>query len=103
MPNTSGSQMDRRHPYLADGAEDYNEGPMHGANGLRAWAGEVVNDLAETVKEHPYATLAVAAGLAFTIGALWKVRASSRKSELQALMARLPELPSAQRLRSYRR
>jgi hypothetical protein len=71
MSNATEAQIDRRHPY------------------------------SETVKEHPYATLAVAAGLAFAIGALWKIRATPRQSQLAALVSRLPELPSAERLRSY--
>jgi hypothetical protein len=101
MSNATEAQIDRRHPYFADGAEDYNEGLMHSANEMRERVGEVANDLAETVKEHPYATLAVAAGLAFAIGALWKIRATPRQSQLAALVSRLPELPSAERLRSY--
>jgi hypothetical protein len=101
MPNATEAQIDRRHPHLAEGAEDHNEGLVHSANELRERAGEVASDLAETVKEHPYATLAVAAGLAFAIGALWKIRATPRQSQLQTLMARIPELPSAERLRSY--
>jgi hypothetical protein len=101
MPNPTDAQTDRRPAYLTDGAEDHSEGLIHSANELRERAGEVASDLAETVKEHPYATRAVAAGLAFVIGALWKMRATPRQSQLEALMARLPELPSAGRLRSY--
>jgi hypothetical protein len=101
MPSATEAQIDQRYPYLAEGAEDHNEGLMHSANELRGLAGEVANDLAETVKEHPYATLAVATGLAFAIGALWKIRATPRQSQQEALMGRLPELPSAARLRSY--
>jgi hypothetical protein len=101
MPNATEAQFDPRPAVLTEGAEDHNEGLMHSANELRERAGEVASDLAETVKEHPYATLALAAGLAFAIGALWKIRATPPQSQLQTLMARIPELPSAERLRSY--
>jgi hypothetical protein len=101
MPNATKAQFDPRAAVLTEGAEDHNEGLMHSANDLRERAGEVASDLAETVKEHPYATLAVAAGLAFAIGALWKIRATPQQSQLEALVARLPEPPSAERLRSY--
>ena len=58
----------------------------------------VVADVSATVKEHPYATLAVVAGLAFAVGALWKLTPRSTQTQLQHLMARLPD---AKRLRSY--
>ena len=101
MPNATEGQFDPRPVVLTEGAEDHNEGLIQSANELRERAGEAASDLAETVKGHPYATLAVAAGLAFAIGALWKIRATPRESQLQTLMARIPELPSAERLRSY--
>jgi hypothetical protein len=101
MPNATEAQFDRRPAVLTEGAEDHNEGLMHGANELRERAGKVASDLAGTVKKNPYATLAVAAGLAFAIGALWKIRATRQQSQLKTLIARLPELPSAERLRSY--
>lgn len=51
---------------------------------------------AEMVKEHPFATLALAAGLAFALGALWKMHSSSKQSRVDALLAHLPTLPSRQ-------
>jgi hypothetical protein len=101
MPHTTEAQIDRRYAPLAEGAEHHNENLVHSASELRERAGEVASDLAETIKEHPYATLAVAAGLAFAIGALWKVRATPRQSQRRTLMARIPELPSAEHLRSF--
>jgi hypothetical protein len=53
-----------------------------------------------TVKEYPMTTLAVAAGLAFAVGALWKA-GRPRQTRLEALQARLPDLPSARQIRSY--
>ena len=52
-------------------------------------AATVVRD---TVKEHPIITLAVVGGLAFAIGALWKMQRSSRTSHVDALMERLSSL-----------
>jgi ElaB/YqjD/DUF883 family membrane-anchored ribosome-binding protein len=97
----SGSDVYRRPSYLTEGAEQHNEGLMQRANELGGRAGEVADDIASTVKEHPYAAFAIAAGLAFAIGALWKLRSPTRQSQVEALMARLPEMPTAERIRSF--
>ena len=69
-----------------------------------AEAGEQIeraaNTVVATVKEYPMTTLAVAAGLAFAVGALWKV-GRSQPSRWDALQARMPEIPSARQLKSY--
>ena len=65
--------------------------------------GEYAGEVGDTVKQHPYATIAIAAGLAFAVGALWKIRSSRRQSHLDALVSRLPEFPSTDRLFSRRR
>jgi hypothetical protein len=56
-------------------------------------AGEMATRGYETAKEYPYATIAIAAGLAFAVGALWKgARSYRRQSQLEAMMARLQDL-----------
>jgi hypothetical protein len=101
MAMQSGSDVYRRPSYLTEGAEQHNEGLVQNANALGECAGEIAGDIASTVKEHSYATIAVVAGLAFAIGALWKLRSPARQSQVEALMARLPELPTAERIRSF--
>ena len=64
--------------------------------GERAWeraatAGEAARDSA---REHPIATVAVIAGLAFAIGALWKIGRPRPQSRLDGLLSRLSELPN---------
>ena len=65
---------------------------------------EAQREAVETAKEHPYATLALAVGLAFAIGALWKT-SSRRPSQWEGLYDQLPNWPSnwpnARSLRSY--
>ena len=39
----------------------------------------------DTVKEHPIATLAVIAGLAFAVGALWKIGHARQRSPVNSL------------------
>jgi hypothetical protein len=56
--------------------------------------GEVVN----AVRERPYTTLVVAAGLAFAIGAIWKIGQRPQPSRLARLRAQLPDLPRRDRL-----
>jgi len=51
------------------------------------------NELARGAKQHPYATLALAAGFALALGALWKLGARRPASHLDQLYARLPESP----------
>jgi hypothetical protein len=46
----------------------------------------------DTVKENPMTTLVVVGGLAFAIGALWKMQRASRNGHVDALMDRLSGL-----------
>ena len=55
----------------------------------------------DTVKEHPIATLAVIAGLAFAVGALWKIGHARQRSPVNSLRGRLSEL-QAQLPRGWR-
>lgn len=55
----------------------------------------------DTVKEHPIATLAVIAGLAFAVGALWKIGHARQRSPVDSLRGRLSEL-QAQLPRGWR-
>ena len=68
--------------------------------GERAWeraatAGETVS---QTARQHPIATVALIAGLAFAVGALWKTGRSRQPSRVDSVLARLAslqnELPS---------
>jgi hypothetical protein len=49
-------------------------------------ASEAATVARDTVKEHPITTLAVVGGLAFAIGALWKLQRSSKTSHVDTLM-----------------
>jgi hypothetical protein len=46
----------------------------------------------DAVKEHPLATLAIVAGVAFAIGALWKIGSSRRETTMGSLLSRFGEL-----------
>ena len=46
----------------------------------------------DAVKEHPITTLVAIGGLAFALGALWKMQRSSKTSRVDTLMDRLSEL-----------
>jgi len=46
----------------------------------------------DTVKEHPIATLAIVAGLASAVGALWKIGQSRQQTRVDSLLSRLGEL-----------
>jgi glycine zipper-containing protein DUF883 len=64
-------------------------------------ARELGSEVSAVVKEHPLTTIAIAAGLAFAVGALWKIGRPSPQSQLAALRSRLPDLPSSKQLRAY--
>ena len=46
----------------------------------------------DTIKEHPIATLAIVAGVAFAVGALWKLGSSRPETRADSLLSRLGEL-----------
>ena len=53
----------------------------------------MVGDVAAAVKDRPYTTLAVAAGAAFAVGALWMIGRQRPQTRLEMLQAYLNELP----------
>lgn len=55
-------------------------------------ASEAATVVRDTVKQHPITILVVAGGLAFAIGALWKLQRSSKISHVDTLMDRLSDL-----------
>ena len=57
-----------------------------------ARAETVAEELVTAIKNQPYATLAIAAGLAFALGALWKLGHRRPQTRLQALRAQLPDV-----------
>jgi ElaB/YqjD/DUF883 family membrane-anchored ribosome-binding protein len=56
-------------------------------------AGTFAGELTSAVRERPYTTLAMAAGLAFAVGALWKLSHRQPASRIDRLRAQLPDLP----------
>jgi hypothetical protein len=65
---------------------------------LRERAADVADEVATSVRERPYTTMAIAGGLAFAVGALWMLRRRQPRSRLDALLAQLPEAPSREAL-----
>ena len=77
----------------------HSEGILDQVSEAGARAGTIANEIGEAIKERPYATLAIAAGLAFAVGALWKLgQQRQSQSRLDSWLAHLPELPSRQTL-----
>lgn len=84
------------------GSEGLSEGMMDqvstSARDVGERAGRIGGEVVNAVKERPYTTLAVAAGLAFAIGAIWKIGQRPQPSRLARLRAQLPDLPGRDRL-----
>ena len=83
------------------GREDQSEGIMdqvsEAARDVVGRAAGMAEELAVAIKERPYTTLAIAAGLAFAAGAIWKL-GRQQPSRIEGLLAQLPELPSRRSL-----
>ncbi len=85
-PSDYPSTSNRPDPSPAEGVMDQVSDV---AQDIGAFASEVVGP----VRERPYATMAVAGGLAFAIGALWMVRRQQPQTTYEAMLSRLPSLP----------
>jgi hypothetical protein len=100
---TSRTTRDRLgQPTTSERAADLARGAEDMASQAAERAKTLASELGETIRERPYTTLAVVAGLAFTLGAVWKLGRHS-PSRLESLMAQLPDLPSRDRLMRYLR
>jgi ElaB/YqjD/DUF883 family membrane-anchored ribosome-binding protein len=89
---------------LKDNAARAGEYVSEQARAAADETGRIAGEIAAAARERPYTTIAVAAGLAFALGALWKMRSGRQQSNLDALLARLPDMPSRSSLlpRSWR-
>jgi hypothetical protein len=59
----------------------------------------LTDDIADAIRERPYTAMAVAAGLAFAVGALWKLGPQRRHGTLDSLLRNLPEMPGRDSIR----
>jgi hypothetical protein len=64
------------------------------ANAVTEQAGNIASDIGTAIKERPYTAVAVAAGLAFAAGALWKLSHRRQQSRWDAWMAQMPDASS---------
>jgi hypothetical protein len=83
------------------GREDLSDGIMESARDISERAGSIAEEVVNAVRERPYTTLAVAAGLAFAIGAVWKLGQRPEPSRLDRLLAQLPDLRGRDRLERW--
>ena len=58
-------------------------------------ASGVASDITSAIRERPYTTLAVAAGLAFAAGALWKLGHRREPTPWETLASKIPDMPNA--------
>jgi hypothetical protein len=78
---------------------EHSQDLMDQVSELGERAGTMASELGAAIKERPYTTLAIAAGLAFAVGALWKLGQQRQpQSRLDAWLAQLPDLPSRESL-----
>jgi hypothetical protein len=79
-------------------AREYTEGIVDEviSNGSK-----LASELGAAIKERPYTTLAVAGGLAFAIGALWKLNQRPASSRYERLIAQMPEVPHAHDMQKW--
>jgi len=85
------------------------DGIMDHRSNLGSRAETIAEELGAAIKERPYTTLAIAAGLAFAVGALWKLgrqrppaRLDTLRNRVADVRGRIPELRSWDSLLSRR-
>lgn len=81
-------------PYAAppSGSQGFSERAMEVGEQAFDRTTEAAAAARDTVKEHPIATLAIVAGLAFAVGAPWKIGQSRQQTRVDSLLSRLGEL-----------
>jgi hypothetical protein len=96
---------DYRTPAREAGREEQSDGIMDqvgdAARDMGERAGTIAGELGAAIRDRPYMTLAIAAGLAFAVGAMWKLGRRPEASTLDRLMAQLPELPDRRSLERW--
>ena len=88
---------------LLEGAAHVGTYVAESADAAGKGASRLAGEVSAAAKEHPFAALAIAAGLAFAVGALWKM-GTRPQSRFDTLVARLPDVPNGGNLwpRSWR-
>ena len=92
------SSSDYRSSDMRESTEGIMDQVTETARDMGDRAAGLAEDIGTAVREHPYTTLAIAAGLAFAVGALWKLGQQRPQSRWDALMARVPEFPGKELL-----
>lgn len=81
-------------------AREYTEGIL---DETISYGSKLASELGAAIKERPYITLAMAGGLAFAIGALWKLNQRPASSRYERLLAQMPELPHTNDMQKWLR
>ena len=71
---------------------EHSEGVMDQVGEFGTRVETMAEELGAAIKQRPYTTLAIAAGLAFAVGALWKLGHQRPPTRLEALRARMPDM-----------
>jgi hypothetical protein len=61
-------------------------------------ASSMAGELGDAIKHRPYTTLAIAAGMAFLVGALWKLGHQRPQTRFEVLRDQMPTIPSLESL-----
>jgi hypothetical protein len=62
------------------------------ANAVAESIGSIAGELGSEIRQRPYTALALTAGLAFAIGAVWKLSRQRPPSRWEALAQQMPDL-----------
>ena len=100
-PNELGQQAGASYPSSAPPNGNTGERFVPDMQELGERAKDLGADVSSVVKKYPIATIAIAAGLAFAVGALWKIGRPAPRTHLAAWRSQLPDLPTSKQLRAY--
>ena len=86
-------QMNDQSARLQQGAKDLYDQATETAQDVAERAVETAGSIGAAVRERPYTSLALAAGFAFVVGAMWKSGGRRPRSQWESLVARMPDVP----------
>lgn len=79
--------------YRTDQAEETIDKAREAAREAGSRAISLTEDIADAIRERPYTALAIVAGVAFAVGALWKLGQQRPQTRFESLLSQLPDLP----------
>ena len=86
-------QLNDQAAKLQEGARELYGQAAEKAQDVAERAVDAADSIGAAVRERPYTSLAMAAGFAFVVGAMWKSGRRRPRPQWDSLLARMPDVP----------